>query len=193
MTIIRIVIFSLLIISMVNVSSADVIHSTWIGQDQDEWTNPMNWTPHITPLNNTQNTFAVTINTNQNTRINSGYISDYQNGIQIDTLVCYGDVDLEFGEVPLVLKSSSGITNYGRFQISGSGVEHTIIGNFNNTDSGFIMAANYVELQGLLNNTGELFVVPHGSFSVDANIVNSGKIQIYDGFITYWIIIRMVQ
>ena len=193
MTMNRILISLLLAISFVNISSANVIHSSWIGQDQDQWTNPVNWVPQIVPQNNAQNSYAVTIDSNQHIRIEAGNINDYQDGIQINTLDCYGDIDLEFGEVSLVLKDPNGITNYGKFQISGAGVEHTIRGNFNNTDTGYFQAANYVDLNGALNNAGELFVIPNGNLSVDGNIVNNGKFQLYNGTLSCGSAINNIQ
>jgi hypothetical protein len=158
-------------------ASGDVITSNWIGQDEDDWTNPTNWLPNRVPHNGGGDTFAVTIRTHERTRIRAGFVADPRAGIEIDTLDCYGDIDLEFGQVPLVLADPRGLTNYGRFQISGSGVEHTIVGNFNNMDSGYIQSSHSVELHGALSNAGELFLVPHSEFSIDGNITNDGTIK----------------
>lgn len=174
----------ILVLGLVGSASADVIVSNWMGQDENEWMDSAKWLPKRIPFNNGGDTFAVTINTLERTRIRAGFVANPSAGIRIDTLDCYGDVDLEFGEVPLVLADPNGLTNYGRFQISGAGVEHTIVGNFNNTNSGYIQSAHSVELHGTLTNAGELFLVPHSAFSIDANITNEGEVLIYAGMIS---------
>ncbi len=87
----------LILTAIVLVSSAcelqaAVTHSTWVGDDGDQWGNPSSWDPPIVPENNASQTFAVTISTAERIRVKFNHDST------IDQLDCYGNVDLEVGE-----------------------------------------------------------------------------------------------
>jgi hypothetical protein len=153
------------------------INSSWIAGDPNTWGNPNNWDPAIVPDNGGGNTFAVTINTPERTRV------QFSQSRTIDELSCYGDVDLEIGENHLFLLEPNGLTNYAsRLDISGSGVEHKIWGNVTNTIGGQITVGYYVEIHGQFINDGNVTDTPGGHLSVeDGNLVNNGNLIIYNG------------
>ncbi len=151
------------------------INSSWIGNDLDSWGDPSNWNPVIVPDNEdgTANTYVVTISTSENTRI------VFNMARTVESLSCSGDVDLEIGGHHLT--TETGLTNYGMLQISGSGVEHTVVGDVTNTGTGQLMVSNYVELNGNFANSGTVLAFPDGHLDVlGGDLTNSGNIIIYN-------------
>ncbi len=173
----------LILTAIVLVSSAcelqaTVTHSTWVGGDGDQWGNPSSWDPPIVPENNASQTFAVTISTAERIRVKFNHDST------IDQLDCYGNVDLEVGENYLCLVAPNGLTNYGKLAISGTGVEHEIMGNVTNTSDAHINLGNKIEFHGTFTNNGQVFVVPSTQLDIKSgSFINSGKFLIYNGLV----------
>ena len=172
----------LILTAIVLVSSAcelqaAVTHSTWVGGDGDQWGNPSSWDPPIVPENNASQTFAVTISTAERIRVKFNHDST------IDQLDCYGNVDLEVGENYLCLVAPNGLTNYGKLAISGTGVEHEIMGNVTNTSDAHINLTNQIEFHGTFTNNGQVFV-PSARLNIKSgSFINSGKFLIYNGLV----------
>ena len=157
---------------------AAVTHSTWVGGEQGDWGQASNWSPNTVPDNSTWRAFSVTISTVERTRF--GFKQDRT----IDQLDCYGDVDLEIGENYLCLVDSNGLTNYGKLEISGTGVEHEIMGNVTNTSGAHIKLTNIIEFHGAFTNNGQVFVIPGAQFyTKSGSLINSGKFLIYNGLV----------
>jgi len=158
---------------------AEVINSSWVGNDGDWWSNPDSWAPPIIPDNHGSTNFAVTMITNERTRV--GFSQD----ITIDQLDCYGDVDLEVGENILQIVNINGLTNHGKLEISGDGLEHAVAGNITNSSGAQMFLGEGVELRGQFNNNGDVFVrSSFGSLSCSkGSIINRGNLLIFDGFL----------
>jgi len=169
---------AIVLVSSAHAVEADIVHSTWVGGDGDQWGNPSSWDPPIVPENNASQTFAVTISTAERIRVGFNHDST------IDQLDCYGNVDLEVGENYLCLVVPNGLTNYGKLEISGTGVEHEIMGNVTNTSNAHIKLTNRIEFHGTFTNNGQVFVVPSAQLHIKSgSFINSGKFLIYNGLV----------
>ena len=167
----------------VSTLQGDVIPSSWIGSDLDLWSIRNSWNPRIIPDNTSTDSFVVTINTIERTRI------VFTKNITIGKLDCYGNVDLEVGEHWLNIVNVNDptikgiLTNYGTLQISGMGVEHDINANIINENGAQIFISNEVNFNGQFNNNGDILVIPCSHLFCDDSFINSGNIQIYNGML----------
>lgn len=180
---------------------ADVIYSTWIGEDGD-WGTASNWDPAIVPDNNGSQSFVVTIDGGSGDKKQIGLSQSRT----IDELDCYGNVWLESHtpyDLVLTLVDANGLTNHGNLRIRGRGAEahqFKVCGSVRN-ESGSILeffrvclSDNFYNASGAtaeviyvndfpsgLRNDGVMIVFPGGEMSADANIINTGQIQIFGG------------
>jgi len=183
---------------------ADVVHSTWVGGEQDEWARASNWSPHTVPDNSSWRTFAATIDSN------SIGIDEITVGLQqsrtIDQLDCYGNVELHKSTsdwVELTLVDPSGLTNHGYLEIVGFVIEGNvtntagatleledieIVGNLYNQAGATIEVfevSDEVLVEGDVENAGSITITPVSKLSVHnvegSTLHNTGQINIYGG------------
>ncbi|MHC4463430.1 MAG: autotransporter outer membrane beta-barrel domain-containing protein [Planctomycetota bacterium] len=160
---------------------AAVIHSNWDGGEFGYWEGTSNWNPPIEP-NNNGNTFAVTIDSNSTGA--EEVVVRLQLNHTIDTLLCYGNVNLEgptWEWVELSLVDANGLTNYGVLGISAWGVElFGIEGNVTNV-SGALLDLWGAEIEGNITNQIDATIEANGEVDVDdGNLVNAGLVVIGD-------------
>ena len=178
---------------------ADVVHSTWVGDEQDEWAIASNWDPARVPDNSSWRTFVVTIDSNS---IGIDEIDiGLQQSITIDQLDCYGNVELASwgGWALLTLTDPNGLKNYGDLSIdeinidgnitntNGTAlnlVELDVAGNLNNVAGGTTKIEIEVWLDGDVENAGSMIIVPAGTLFVEAvgnTLHNTGQFQLHNG------------
>jgi hypothetical protein len=158
---------------------AAATHSTWVGDDGDEWGNARNWDPSIVPDNSSWQTFAVTISTTQRTRVQQ------KQNRTINRLDCYGHVDLEksLNCQKLSLMGPAGLTNHGKLEFSGQG-DYQIVGNVRNTSGAYIRLTNTIEFDGEFTNNGDVLIVLGVQFyTKNGSFINSGNFLTYNGLV----------
>lgn len=179
---------------------ADIVHSTWVGGERDEWARSSNWDPSRVPDNSSWRTFDVTIDSN------SIGIDEITVGLQqsrtIDQLDCYGEVELRnytSGWVELILVDPNGLTNHGYLVIE----ELEIEGNVTNTtgktveledmgiegdlynQAGATIEVFYEVWVDAVENAGSMMIAPASKLDVEAGTLhNTGQINFYGGACT---------
>lgn len=152
--------------------------SVWIGPDGGSWQNANNWSPKQVPDNNMIPgvSYSVTIATTQRTRIN------LQQGVEINSLVCSGDVDFEHSQPTPIVITGTGLVNNGRLEFSGVG-PHDVKGSFVNSSGAELQPSNLLNIDGDLTNEGSIFLLGSSEYTgLDVGeggvITNNGKIVI---------------
>jgi hypothetical protein len=189
-----------LVFSVCNVQ-ADVIHSTWVGGESGMWETASNWNPAIVPDNSVTDTFVVTIDAG------AGRVEvDLNQNRTIDTLTCYGNVELEgpgWDWVNLIMDEPNGLINHGVLEITAYGLELFKIHGDVTNDSNAVFDLWGAEIEGdVYNQTqacmevwGEVNVKGHlenfkdalikigtnHELEVDQHLYNAGGIRIYGG------------
>ena len=181
---------------------AGVVNSEWTGGRGGEWANAANWSPATVPDNTASQTFAVTIDGSEGkTQVR---ISQNRTVNQLDV---YGNVWLENrtpNNIELVLVGENGLTNYGNLRLRGGAFnelgQFTIDGNvtnepnamlellgvhiwndfYNSSEAAVLIKYENCFVSGVQNN-GAIIVDLFGEMGTDANIVNTGQIQICGG------------
>jgi hypothetical protein len=180
---------------------AEQVNSTWIATD-GHWNQPDNWDPPIVPDNNGTFTFDVTIDGGSGDK----YQVKLEESHAIDQLDTYGNVWLEAitaNDIELSVIGPNSFTNRGNVRVMGrfDDAHHfKIIGNVTNelgatfemfrttiensfyNARGATVLINYGDnfLNGVCND-GSIVIYPIGELSADANIINSGQIQMFGG------------
>ncbi len=172
----------------VNQLCADNIPSNWVGPDEGSWFNPANWNPPGVPDYIGVHTYSVTINTNSRIRIDSS------NRIEITSLTCSGDVDLEkidIGDVGSTWLHTGTLTNHGELEFSGSARGQTIIidNTLTNVTGGTLKFNREMEFDGAFTFTNDpgalLLIFPNGNLSIeDGDFINNGTIAIFQGIMS---------
>jgi len=178
----NILILTAVILSLLALSAAAQvqIHSVWTGSQDNLWDNQFNWDPNIVPNNSPTRTFKVTINNTNSPDDNIEFWMDWKT-ITIDVMYCSGDVDLEIGTRDLILLDPNGLTNFGELEISGEGVDHTVIGRFINTQTGYFEVSGEIEFLGDVINYGAILAPPDGMLCAENDLINYGTITCYNG------------
>lgn len=121
--------------------------------------------------------YSVTIATTQRTRIK------LEQGMEINSLVCSGDVDFEHSQHTPIVITDTALVNNGRLEFSGEG-PHQVKGSFVNSSGAELKLSNLLEIEGDLTNEGLIFVVGSQEFTGldvgDGGVLsNNGKIVIF--------------
>jgi hypothetical protein len=184
---------------------AAVIDSNWIGGGNGySWGDANNWNPNIVPDNNSESTFAVTIQASED------YIDiSLKENRTINQLDCNSSNNYEIDlykdtpyRIKLTLLDSNGLTNYGSLEIEGArgmaivgnvtnragaelefwGIVDIDNGNLRNFVNGTIQIGgdDLGVTDGNLDNSGTVIIDPESEFGVET-LHNSGLIYIRGG------------
>ena len=172
------------------------------GGDGHSWADPCNWDPNIVPDNNASQTFFVTINGGSG---EPKYVAFLTNHI-VDQLDCYGNVWLVSelaSDIVFTVVGPNGFTNHGNLRLLGRFADahhfeiHGSVTNesgaalelFHTTiEDGFYNALGAPTAMNYANNfpngawnDGAINIYPVGQMDSDANVTNTGQIQIFGG------------
>lgn len=205
-TLILTIVLSVIFVS--NVRAAQ-INSNWVTiDDKGLWGDANNWSPQIVPDNNASTTFAVTIDSRSGWWIEVGfYEKEFEKSYTINTIDCYGDVELESSEwfwTYIALEHPNGLTNHGILTIDGLDIKgnvrnmtgseiysegdgQSITGNLYNNIGGYIEIGYQFGVdhggsvdKGYIENYGTIVIFPNSELYSDRDFHNAGEIKIYD-------------
>ncbi len=168
-------------ISLTNARAAQIDSSWTLCDENGFWSDANHWDPNVVPDNNTSNTFNVTIDS---TGCSWGIEIEFdKSDYIINTLDCYGDVELEslYNNSGIECNHPNGLTNYGDLLIDGVDIDANVT---NNSGAKLEFEEFNLGLGGdLYNLAGGEVVIRSTMLLDDTDVINSGVINVLRGAI----------